>query len=84
MISDVEKLRAFYRSLWDTHQVIAHENFNLVRAGGKPTVEQLIDQRRAAEAVACARDALLAAMRQEQHRRAASAPAEIGSNAKTA
>jgi hypothetical protein len=54
-------LRAKYRSLWDTHQVIADHNARLAKSGKQPSNEQLINEQRAAEAVAFARDELLAA-----------------------
>lgn len=58
----LEMLRAKYRSLWDTHQVIADHNARLAKSGSHPSNEQLINEQRAAEAVALARDELLAAM----------------------
>jgi hypothetical protein len=58
----LEMLRAKYRSLWDTHQVIADHNARLAKSGNQPSNEQLINEQRAAEAVAFARDELLAAM----------------------
>jgi hypothetical protein len=57
----IEMLRAKYRSLWDTHQVIADHNARLAKSGNQPSNEQLINEQRAAEAVAFARDELLAA-----------------------
>jgi hypothetical protein len=57
----LEMLRAKYRSLWDTHQVIADHNARLAKSGKQPSNEQLINEQRAAEAVAFARDELLAA-----------------------
>jgi hypothetical protein len=58
----IEMLRAKYRNLWDTHQVIADHNARLAKSGNQPSNEQLINEQRAAEAVAFARDELLAAM----------------------
>lgn len=58
----LEMLRAKYRSLWDTHQVIADHNARLAKSGNHPSNEQLINEQRAAEAVAFARDELQAAM----------------------
>jgi hypothetical protein len=58
----LDMLRAKYRSLWDTHQVIADHNARLAKSGKHPSNEQLINEQRAAEAVAFARDELLAAM----------------------
>ena len=58
----LEMLRAKYRSLWDSHQVIADHNARLAKSGNQPSNEQLINEQRAAEAVAFARDELLAAM----------------------
>ena len=57
-----ETLRARYRSRWDAHQVVADHNARLSKAGGQPSNEQLINEQRAAEAVALARDELLAAI----------------------
>ena len=56
------KLRAAYRAQWDAHQLIADHNARLVQAGKQPSNEQLINEQRAAEAVARARDELLAAV----------------------
>ena len=56
----IEMLRAAYRSRWDEHQFIADQNTRLVRAGEQPSNEQLINEQRAAEALAVARDELLA------------------------
>lgn len=61
-VKRLEMLRAKYRSLWDTHQVIADHNARLAKSGSHPSNEQLINEQRAAEAVALARDELLAAM----------------------
>jgi hypothetical protein len=58
----LETLRARYRSLWDAHQVIADHNSRLVQSGTHPTNEQLINEQKAAEAVALARAELLAAI----------------------
>ena len=58
----LETLRARYRSLWDAHQVIADHNARLVQSGTHPTNEQLINEQKAAEAVALARSELLAAI----------------------
>ena len=55
-------LRARYRSRWDAHQVIADHNARLLKAGGQPSNEQLINEQRAAEAVTHARNDLLAAI----------------------
>jgi hypothetical protein len=60
--SGLDKLRAIYRSQWDAHQLIADHNARLLQAGKQPSNEQLISEQRAAEAVALARDDLLAAM----------------------
>ena len=58
----IEMLRAKYRSQWDAHQVIADHNARLVQVGKQPSNEHLINEQRAAEAVAFARDELLAAL----------------------
>jgi hypothetical protein len=55
-------LRAKYRSLWDAHQIIADHNARLAKSGQQPSNEQLINEQRAAEAVALAREELLAAV----------------------
>jgi hypothetical protein len=55
-------LRAKYRSQWDAHQIIADQNTRLVQVGKQPTEQQIMNERRAAEAVALARDELLAAI----------------------
>jgi hypothetical protein len=60
----LQKLRAKYRTVWDAHQIIADQNARLTQAGQQPSNERLIDEQRAAEAVALARDELLAAMSQ--------------------
>jgi hypothetical protein len=57
-----DKLRAQYRVRWDAHQVIANQNTAMVRSGQQPSNEQLINEQRAAEAVALARAELLAAI----------------------
>ena len=57
-----ERLRATYRSRWDAHQIIADHNARLVKSGKQPSNEQLINEQRAAEAVAFARKELLAEM----------------------
>jgi hypothetical protein len=59
----LDALRRKYRLEWDAHQVIAHRNALLVRTGRQPSNEQLIDEQRAASAVALIRDELLRAMR---------------------
>jgi hypothetical protein len=58
----VDRLKAKYRSLWDSYQVIAHRNVELVRTERQPSNEQLIAEQKAAESVALARDELLAAI----------------------
>ena len=58
----VEALRAKYRNLWDSHQLLADHNARLVHAGKTPSNEQLINEQRAAEAVQLARRELMAAM----------------------
>jgi hypothetical protein len=58
----IEQLRVKYRSLWDAYQVIAHRNAELLRTERQPSNEQLIAEQRAAEAVALARDEVLAAI----------------------
>lgn len=58
----IESLRAKYRSAWDAHQLIADHNARLVQSGTHPSNEQLINEQKAAEAVAFARSELLAAM----------------------
>ena len=55
-------LRAKYRSQWDAHQIIADQNTRLLQVGKQPTEQQIMNERRAAEAVALARDELLAAI----------------------
>lgn len=60
--SNLETLRAKYRSLWDAHQVIADTNARLTQVGKHPSNEQLINEQRAAEAVQLARKELLAAI----------------------
>jgi len=58
----LETLRATYRNRWDAHQFIADHNARLVQSGQQPSNEQLINEQRAAEAAALARNELLAAM----------------------
>jgi hypothetical protein len=53
-------LRTNYRSLWDALQIIADHNARLVKAGKQPSNEQLINEQRATEALALARNELLA------------------------
>jgi hypothetical protein len=53
-------LRRKYRDRWDSHQILAHRNAVLVRTGRQPTNEQLIEEERAAAAVALLRDEVLA------------------------
>jgi hypothetical protein len=57
----LKKLQAEYRARWDAHQALAHQNATLVLLGKQPTNEQLINEQRAADAVALARTELLAA-----------------------
>lgn len=63
-LKQYEALRRKYRFEWDAHQVIAHRNALLVRTGRQPSNEQLIDEQRAAAAVALIRDELRNAMPQ--------------------
>jgi hypothetical protein len=58
----LEGLRRKYRAVWDAHQLIADHNARLVQAGKRPSNEQLINEQRAAEAVAFARSELVTAM----------------------
>ena len=58
----LEALRAEYRRRWDEHQFVAAQNARLVRSGEQPSNEQLINEQRAAEAAALARDELKAAI----------------------
>jgi hypothetical protein len=58
----LERLRRTYRSEWDACQLIAHRNAELVRTGRQPSDEQLINEQRAVEAVALARNELLSAL----------------------
>ena len=60
--SRLDQLRAEYRKQWDLHQFIANQNARQVQAGTQPSNEQLINEQRAAEAAALARDELKAAM----------------------
>jgi hypothetical protein len=60
--SQLDKLRARYRSLWDAHQIIADQNVRQAQAGKLLTNDQLKTAQRAAEAVQGARDELLAAI----------------------
>ena len=60
----IDKLRATYRQRWDSHQLIADHNARLEQVGKQPTNEQLINEQTAAEALALARDELVAAMGQ--------------------
>ena len=53
-------LRRKYRDRWDSHQILAHRNAVLVRTGRQPSNEQLIEEQRAAAAVALLRDEVLA------------------------
>ena len=59
---NVEMLRATYRSRWDAYQIIADHNARLVKSGKHPSNEQLINEQRASEAVALARNDVLAAI----------------------
>jgi hypothetical protein len=58
----LEGLRRNYRNEWDAYQLIAHRNAELLRTGRQPSNEQLINEQRAASAVALARDELLNAI----------------------
>ena len=58
----IEVLRATYRSRWDAYQIIADRNARLTKLGKQPSNDDLINEQRAAEAVALARNDLLAAM----------------------
>ena len=60
----IDKLRATYRQRWDSHQLIADHNARLEQVGRQPSNEQLINEQTAAEALALARDELVAAMAQ--------------------
>jgi len=57
---DLAALRRKYRDRWDSHQILAHRNAVLVRTGRQPSNEQLIEELRAATAVALLRDEVLA------------------------
>ena len=61
--SQLDQLRATYRSLWDAHQIIADQNVRQAHAGKLLTIAQLKNEQQAAEAVLRARDEVLAAMR---------------------
>ena len=56
------ELRAYYRTQWDAYQIIAHRNRELMKAGLKPTDDEVAEEARAVAAVEIARDQLLAAM----------------------
>ena len=58
----LDALRAQYRREWDAHQLIADHNARLEQSGRSPSNEHLINEQRAAEAVARARDNLLVAI----------------------
>jgi len=58
----LDSLRRTYRKEWDAYQLIAHRNAELLRTGRQPSNEQLINEQRAASAVALARDELLNAI----------------------
>jgi hypothetical protein len=58
----IDMLRSKYRSLWDTHQILADHNARQMQVGKQPSNEQLINEQRAAEAVQLARAELLAAI----------------------
>ena len=64
-ISHLDELRAKYRREWDLHQYIADQNARLLKGGNQPSNEQLMNEQRAAEAVALARAELVAAMSAE-------------------
>ena len=57
----IDMLRSKYRSLWDTHQILADHNARQTQVGKQPSKE-LINEQRAAEAVQLARAELLAAI----------------------
>jgi hypothetical protein len=59
--NQLDALRRKYRNQWDAHQIIADHNARLVQAGKQPSNEQLINEQKAAEATALARNELLAA-----------------------
>ena len=54
----INALKAKYRRKWDTHQLIADDNAQLLYAGKQPSNEQLINEQGAAEAVKFAGDTL--------------------------
>ena len=58
----LKKLQAAYRGRWDAHQLLADRNARLLHSGQQPSNEQLINEQRAAEAVALARKELVAAL----------------------
>ena len=60
--SRLDGLRTTYRRLWDLHQFISDQNARLVKAGKRPSDEQLKNEQHAAQAVRLARDELRAAM----------------------
>ena len=60
--SRLDELRATYRRMWDLHQFISDQNARLVKAGKRPSKEQLENEQQAAEAMRLARDELRAAM----------------------
>lgn len=57
-----QQLSARYRAEWDAYQVIAHRNLDIVRDGGVPTRQELLEERQAAKAVEIARENLLGAI----------------------
>lgn len=54
----IDALKAKYRREWDRHQIIADDNARLLQVGKQPSHEQLLNEKRAAQAVKRARDAL--------------------------
>jgi predicted metal-dependent hydrolase len=58
----IDMLRSKYRSLWDTHQILADHNARQRQVDKQPSNEELINEQRAAEAVQLARAELLAAI----------------------
>ena len=71
-----ECLRSEYRQRWDAYQVLAYRNAELAHAGQPPSSVQLAEEKRAAAAVECARDELLAAVSGLSHQ-----PAQLGTPA---
>ena len=62
-----QETSAKYRSAWDAYQVISRRNLDIVRDGGTPTKQDLLEEKQAGKTVELAREDLLGAISDVGH-----------------